>query len=345
MDVDVLDHNIALMQKAALEGGFRLRPHAKSHKCPEIGERQIRAGAQGLSVATVAEAEVFAASGVEDLFIASSVWADEARSRRLLRLTESASLRVGVDSVPGALRMGEAVRDVEVLVEVDCGSRRAGVQPALAGAVASAAGDAGLDVVGVFTFPGHGYGHDPGARERAARDEERAMAEAVTSLREAGIEPRVVSGGSTPTVGAWRAGVVDELRPGVYAFNDATQLAIGTCGPKDLALAAAATVISVPAPDRFVLDAGSKVLGTDRSPWVTGRAYLPSLPGAVVTALWEHHAVVRLPEGAEPPKLGTVLAVVPNHVCTAVNLADELYVIQGGSVVDRWAVRARGANT
>ncbi len=211
--------------------------------------------------------------------------------------------------------------------------------------MAAAAHDVGLDVVGVFTFPGHGYGHDPGARERGARDEERALGEAVAALREAGVEARVVSGGSTPTVGAWRAGVVDEQRPGVYVFNDATQLAIGTCGPDDLALAAVATVISVPAPDRFVLDAGSKVLGTDRSPWVTGRAHLPGLPGAVVTALWEHHAVVRLPEDTEPPALGSVFTIVPNHVCTAVNLADELYVVQGGEVVDRWAVRARGANT
>lgn len=190
---------------------------------------------------------------------------------------------------------------MEVLVEVDCGTARTGVPAADAGRVARAASDAGLGVLGAFTFPGHGYGHDPEARERAARDEERALSEAAEALRELGLEPRVLSGGSTPTAGRWRPGPVDELRPGVYVFNDAQQLAMGCCGVDDLALAAASTVISVPAPDRFVLDAGSKVLGADRSAWVTGHGYLPQYPEATITALWEHHAVVHLPEGAPAP--------------------------------------------
>lgn len=132
----------------------------------------------------------------------------------------------------------------------------------------------------------------------------------------------MVSGGSTPTAGHWQPGPVNELRPGVYVFNDAQQLAIGTCTAADLALSAASTVIGVPAPNRFVLDAGSKVLGPDRSPWVTGHGYLPAHPDATITALWEHHAVVQLPEGVRGPRLGEVVSVVPNHVCTPVNLAD-----------------------
>jgi D-serine deaminase-like pyridoxal phosphate-dependent protein len=138
---------------------------------------------------------------------------------------------------------------------------------------------------------------------------------------------------------------VNELRPGVYVFNDATQLAIGTCGVDDLALVAAATVISVPASDRFVLDVGSKVLGSDRSPWVTGHGYLPQFPQGTITGLWEHHAVVRLPEGVRGPRLGSLVAVVPNHICTPVNLAEELLVVRDREVIDRWQVTARGANT
>jgi D-serine deaminase-like pyridoxal phosphate-dependent protein len=104
-------------------------------------------------------------------------------------------------------------------------------------------------------------------------------------------------------------------------------------------------VISVPAPDRFVLDVGSKLLGSDRSPWVSGHGYLPRFPQGTITGLWEHHAVVRLPGGVPGPDLGEVVAVVPNHVCTPVNLADELLVVQKGAVIDHWHVTARGTNT
>jgi D-serine deaminase-like pyridoxal phosphate-dependent protein len=349
IDPEVLDRNIARMAEASRVQGFALRPHAKSHKCAQIADRQLRAGARGLSVATISEAEAFARAGVDDLFIAYPVWLDAGKARRLRRLADGVALRAGVESVEGAQRLGDAVRGsgrpVEVLVEVDSGSERTGVHPHAAGEVAKAAADAGLDVAGVFTFPGHGYGHDAQARVRAARDEERTLGEAAQVLRDLGFDVRVASGGSTPTAGQWQPGAVDELRPGVYVFNDATQLAIGTCGVDDLAVVAAATVISVPAPDRFVLDVGSKVLGSDRSPWVTGHGYLPHFPQGTVTALWEHHAVVRLPEGVRGPRLGEVVAVVPNHVCTPVNLADELLVVRDREVVDRWPVAARGANT
>ncbi|MFF1380010.1 alanine racemase [Streptomyces sp. NPDC058308] len=349
VDLEVLDNNISRLAETSRSQGFALRPHAKAHKCGQIADRQLRAGARGLSVATISEAEAFARAGVDDLFIAYPVWLDAGKAQRLRRLADDVALRVGVESVEGAQRLGNAVRGsarpVEVLVEVDSGSHRTGVQPHAAGEVGKAAADAGLDVVGLFTFPGHGYGHDAQARERAARDEERTLGEAAQVLRDLGLDIRVVSGGSTPTVGWWQPGAVNELRPGVYVFNDATQLAIGTCGMEDLALVAAATVISVPAPDRFVLDIGSKVLGSDRSSWVTGHGYLPQFPQGSITGLWEHHAVVRIPEGVRGPSLGSVVAVVPNHVCTPVNLADELLVVRDGEVIDRWQTAARGANT
>lgn len=349
VDVDVLERNVERAARAARDGGFALRPHAKTHKCPRIAELQLRAGARGLTVATVGEAEVFAAAGVDDLFVAYPLWVDGDKGRRLRRLAGSVALRVGVDSAEGAAQLGAAVRGstrpVGVSVEIDSGHHRTGVRPDGAVAVARAAAQAGLAVEGVFTFPGHGYGHAPQARERAARDEERALGEAAGALRAAGFGPLVVSGGSTPTAGAWRPGTVDELRPGVYVFNDAAQLALGSCRSEDVALAVAATVVSVPGPDRFVLDAGSKVLGADTSPWVDGHGHLPGFPGAVVSALSEHHATVRIPAGARAPRPGSRVAVVPVHVCSTVNLVDELVAVRGGEVVDRWPVAARGANT
>ncbi|GAB7187009.1 type III PLP-dependent enzyme family protein [Kitasatospora sp. Ki12] len=349
VDVDVLDRNITRMGAAAAAGGFTVRPHAKTHKCLEIARRQLAAGAAGLTVATVGEAEVFARDGVTDLFIAYPLWVDDAKARRLRHLTESAALRVGADSVEGVQRLAEAVRGaagpVRVMVEIDSGHHRTGVAAAKAVDVGRAAVDAGLEVAGVFTFPGHGYGHDPLARERAARDEEQALGAAAAALREAGVAVPVLSGGSTPTAGRWRPGAVNELRPGVYVFNDAAQLAMGSCTAEDLALHAVATVVSTPAPDRFVLDAGSKVLGSDLSPWVQGHGLVLEHPDAVITALSEHHATVVLPEGALAPRPGTRVSVVPNHICTAVNLANELVVTRNGTVVDHWPVAARGANS
>lgn len=348
VDVGVLDRNIARMAEAGRAGSFALRPHAKTHKCPQIAERQLHSGAPGLTLATTAEAEVFAGAGVADLFIAYPLWVDEVKGRRLRGLADRVALRVGVDSAEGAERLGRAVRGstrpVEALVEVDSGHHRTGVQPGNAADVAKAAAGAGLEVAGVFTFPGHGY-DGSGAREQAARDEERALGEAARALEGIGMSARVVSGGSTPTAGRWRPGVVNELRPGVYVFGDATQLALGSCGKDDLALVAAATVVSVPAADRFVLDAGGKVLGADRQAWASGYGFVPEYPDATITALSEHHATVQLPAGAKPPRLGTVLAVVPNHVCATVNLADAFLVVKDGELVDSWPVAARGANT
>lgn len=349
IDLDVLDRNISRMAEASRAGEFVLRPHAKTHKCAQIGDLQLKAGARGLSVATIGEAEVFAQAGVDELFIAYPLWLDAGKARRLRKLADDVALRVGVESVEGTRLLGDAVRGsarpVEVLVEIDSGTHRTGVQPHDAGNVAKVAAEAGLQVVGAFTFPGHGYGHDAQARERAARDEERVLGEAGETLRDAGLDAGVLSGGSTPTVGRWRRGAVNELRPGVYVFNDATQLAMGSCTAEDLALFAAGTVISVSAPDHFVLDVGSKVLGADRNPWVTGYGHLPEFPEATITGLWEHHAVVRLPDGVPGPRLGSTVAVAPNHACAAVNLVDELVAVRNGEVTDHWPVAARGANT
>ncbi len=347
VDRDVLDRNVAAMAARARAGGLALRPHAKTHKCGEIARRQLAAGAVGLTVATVAEAEVFADAGCADLFIAYPLWVDRARGSRLRALAERCAVRVGVDSVEGVDQLARHAgpAPVEVLVEIDSGQHRTGVAPATAGQVAVAAARAGLRVRGVFTFPGHSYG--PGLAAGAARDEEQALGRAAAAVRSAGIPIDVVSGGSTPTAAltTGAATVVTELRPGVYVFGDAQQWELGTCPAADVALTVAATVVSRPAPGRIVLDAGSKVLGADRPSWTSGFGRLPDQPAARITALSEHHATVDWPGSANRLVLGDVLRVMPNHVCTAVNLADELTVVAAGTVVDRWPVIARGANT
>jgi D-serine deaminase-like pyridoxal phosphate-dependent protein len=230
-----------------------------------------------------------------------------------------------------------------VLVEVDSGQHRTGVPPVGAGDVAAVARAAGLDVRGVFTFPGHGYA--PDGRDSAARDEGAALSVAADSLRARDIEPRVLSGGSTPTLEASLAtGVPTELRPGVYALNDAQQWELGSAEAGMLAITCEATVVSH-ASGRVVLDAGGKALAADRAAYNTGYGRLLDFPDARVVLLSEHHAVVDgLPRESDPPPLGSRVRVVPNHVCAAVNLADTLWADTGDELVP-WAVAARGRNT
>ncbi|MGV9744409.1 alanine racemase [Rhodococcus zopfii] len=347
IDRDALDRNIERMAESARARGVALRPHAKTHKSPDIARLQLDAGAVGLTVATVSEAEVFAEAGFDDLFIAYPLWVDAARGARLAALANRARVTVGVDSAEGARALAtHAGTAIEVLVEIDSGHHRTGVAPGHAGAVATAATAAGLTVAGVFTFPGHSYG--PGQPAVAANDEAAALRAAAASLRNFGIEPRIVSGGSTPT--AHLDTSATELRPGVYVFGDAQQLELGTITEADVALTVLATVVSV-RDGVVVLDAGSKSLGADRAPWATGYGRIAGVPDARITALSEHHATVAWPpaRGARTggpdvprPGPGDRLRVIPNHVCNAVNLTDELIVTRGSDVVDRWPVAARG---
>ncbi|MET0190850.1 MAG: alanine racemase [Pseudonocardia sediminis] len=343
VDPDVLERNLTASATRAAERGLAWRPHAKTHKCAEIARRQLAHGAAGLTVATIGEAETFADAGCADLFVAYPVWASGTRATRIRALAQRTALRIGITSPEGARALATALDGVpaQVLVEVDSGHHRTGVAPADAGALARDASDAGLEVAGVFTFPGHSYG--PGRRGAVAAEESEALTEAAESLRGVGLDPAVRSGGSTPTE-ALSGGPLTEIRPGVSVFHDAQQVELGVAGFGDVALTAVATVVHRDG-DRIVLDAGSKTLGADQPGWISGGGRLPEHPDARIVALSEHHATAVLPAGAAVPAPGERVRVVPNHVCAAVNLADELIVVSGGEVVDLWPVAARGANT
>lgn len=337
VDVAVLDRNIERVARWARTTGVTLRPHAKTHKIPQIAARQLEAGAVGITVATVGEAEVFSRAGAADIFLAYPLWLDEARGARLAALP--ARVTVGVDSAAAVDRIARHRPDAAVLVEVDSGHHRSGVTPAEAGGVAAAAAAAGLEVRGVFTFPGHAY--VPGAANAVAAQESHALSDGATALRAVGLDPTVLSGGSTPSLAALDTDVLTEARPGVYVFGDAQQWELGTTAPEDIAYTVHATCVSH-AGGRAVLDSGSKVLGADRPPWTTGWGRLLDHPETRIVQLSEHHAVVDL-AGARLPRLGSTVRVVPNHVCNAVNLVDELRV-EGDPRVTSWPVAARGRN-
>jgi D-serine deaminase-like pyridoxal phosphate-dependent protein len=335
LDEAILQRNIDAMARLAATAGVALRPHAKTHKSPEIGRRQLAAGAVGLTVATIGEAEVFADAGCTDLFIAYPLWVDADAADRLRALGERVRLAVGCDSAGAAANL--IGLPLEVLVEIDSGHHRTGVAPADAGPLAARVADLGVAVRGVFTFPGHSY--SPDGRRAAAVDEARALAAAAAAMAGSGVPADVVSGGSTPSAGfVGQGGVLTELRPGVYVFGDAQQVELGTIGFEDVALTVVATVVSH-AHGRVVTDAGSKALGADRASWASGYGRVPERPDARVVALSEHHSTIEWP--GTPPALGSRVLLVPNHVCNTVNLADDYHLAGGGT----WPVAARGRNS
>lgn len=341
---DRLERNLAAMAAFASDSGIALRPHAKTHKCVEIARRQLALGACGLSVATVGEAAALTADkqlGPADVFIAYPVWAEDDIIDRLARLARHTKITIGADSGEAVHRLAPLAGQVRVMIELDCGLRRTGVLPENAVELAQAVQRAGLELAGIFTFPGHSYA--PGSAPGAAEDEATALTRGAEILAAAGFDGLVRSGGSTPSAKHSHPNALSEMRPGVYVFNDAMQVELGAAAVDEIALMVAATVVSRPAPGRLVLNAGSKVLGSDRPAWSTGHGRLADWPQARITGLWEHHAVVTLDDD-HGPALGETVAVIPNHTCTAVNLVPELVVVESSHIAARWPVAARAAN-
>jgi D-serine deaminase-like pyridoxal phosphate-dependent protein len=347
VDLDVLEANVGSMAERAREAGVRLRPHAKTHKIPELGRLQLAAGAAGISLAKVGEAEVFAAAGFDDIFLAYPV-VGAGKGRRLLALSDRLRLAVGADSLEGAASVGSAFhaagRRVDVLLKVDCGYHRVGVAPERAAEAARRLAELpGIALRGIFTHAGHAY--HAGTRqevESIARAEGDVLVSASEAVRAEGLAVTEVSVGSTPTArAAMTVGGVTECRPGNYVYHDASQVSLGTCAIADCAMTVLATVVSVPAADRAVLDCGSKTLSSDAlrphaggHGWILGRK-------SRLEKLSEEHGVVRV-ESGETFRVGEKVRVLPNHACVVSNLHDRIVLARGDRVEGEWTVAARG---
>ncbi|HET7702380.1 MAG TPA: alanine racemase [Candidatus Limnocylindrales bacterium] len=345
LDLARVEANIARLQAELDRRGIALRPHAKTHKSVAVARMQLAAGARGITVGTLGEAEVFVGAGIPDVFLAYPLWAAGPKATRLRALHEATpALRVGVDSVAGAERLAAAVarsaRPLVVRVEIDSGNGRTGVaSPESAVEIARAARAGGLDVEGVFSHGGHGY--RVGGAEPAGADEVRTLGAAVSALRSEGFEAPVVSAGSTPTMLSAATGGVTEMRAGTYAYGDRQQWALGSIPVEGCALAVAATVVSVHA-DRIVLDAGAKALTKDRATWLTGFGAIVGYPDLVIERVNDYHGIVAAPAGVARPSLGDVVAVIPNHVCPVVDLVDSVTVLRPDGATETWPVDARG---
>jgi D-serine deaminase-like pyridoxal phosphate-dependent protein len=350
VDRPVLSSNIRAMADRAAAAGVSLWPHAKTHKSSEIAREQLAAGADGITVATVAEAETMAATGVRKLLLAYPP-VDSWRLERIIALASVTQLTVTLDDVETAQRLDAACRAAETeiafLWEVDCGNHRCGSPPGLPTVelVSSAvAQSTHARYAGLMTFAGHAYAARDDRELRAiARDEVDALRATAGELRQRGIQSPVLSIGSTPTVRRLDPEARDmQIRPGNYVFNDATQVALGVASVGECALTVLTTVISRPSPDRVIFDAGSKALSADRMTTRTeGYGIVLGEPGVQIERLFEEHAIARVDPSC-PLEIGSRVRVIPNHACTTANLHSSMLLMQDGEIADVWSIAARG---
>ena len=347
VDVDRMHANLRRAADYCRAHGLAWRPHAKTHKSAVLAAEQVRAGAVGVTVATPREAEVMSGA-VDDLLLAYPP-VGAGKLARLMALPGHVRLTIGLDSAEAlrglAAASREAGRATGVLVEVDAGMGRVGVQtPEDALVLARAAAESGgIELRGLMFYPGHVRQHvdQQDAAIRALGD---TVARFVDALTAAGLPPRVVSGGSTPTF--WRSheiGGLTEVRPGTNIFNDRTTAAIGACAREECAYTILATVVSTAVPGQAVVDAGSKALSREElRPLGEGFGALLDRPEVMVKAVSEEHGLLDLSGTHWRPRIGERVRIVPNHVCVSVNLQERLYATRGGDIVDEWDVAARG---
>lgn len=346
LDLDAFEDNLRSMQALAESHGVALRPHGKAHKCPEIALRQVALGARGVCCQKVTEALPFIRAGVTDILISNEVVGGR-KLDLLARLAAQARLTVCVDH-PDALKALSAALDaqqscVDVLVEVDIGQKRCGVQShdeaiALAEHVARLPN---VRFAGIQAYHG-GIQHKRSfeQRQRAAEKGIRAAAGYVDALRRAGFACEVVTGGGTGTVVFDAASeVFTEVQPGSYAFMDGDYGAMewGEVTALRHALFLLGTVISAPTPDRAVLDVGLKSTTAESGlPRVAGRG------GLRCTALNDEHCILAADEPRARPALGERLKLIPGHCDPTFNLHDEVVAVRNGVVEAVWPISARG---
>jgi D-serine deaminase-like pyridoxal phosphate-dependent protein len=338
IDLEILAANVARMAALARRSRVALRPHVKTHKSARIARMQLEAGATGICVATVGEAEVMRAEGIEDILIAYNI-VGEAKLARLLPLCADGGITLTADSLEvaeGYSRMATAAgRILPVLLEIDSGMHRTGVEPQLAGQLGGKiAALSGLEVIGILTHAGHA--HDVTAQpeiEAVARHEAAAMRQARDELDRQGIGVQVVSAGSTITAPYLSADDgITEIRPGTYIFNDLRTLEMYACTPDQIAATILATVVSV-GPERVVLDSGNKTL-TMTSTAQHGFGMIKNHPLSSFVRLSEEHGVARIGADDDELRIGDRVQILPIHICVCVDLQQQAYGVAQGRITE-----------
>lgn len=351
VDLDRLERNISRIAGIGAERRLDVRPHFKTHKSVAVARRQIAAGALGMTVAKLDEATALVDAGIRDLLVAYELVASP-KLERAMALAARADLIFAVDSVDGARALSGAATAaglrLRVWIEVESGLRRCGVMPADAGPLAAAMADlGGLHLDGVFTHAGNAYAApDRATIERIAVGEAAAVRDAAAAIRAHGSDVRVLSVGSTPTVElVAREPGITEIRPGNYVFYDAMQVALGTTGIDNTALTISATVVSRPAPDRVVIDAGAKSFGLDKgahsSDFIKDYGRLVEGGEGSLARLSEEHGMLAV-DPSSPLRVGDRVRVLPNHACSVGNLGRSYVAVRGGIIEEVIPIDAAG---
>jgi D-serine deaminase-like pyridoxal phosphate-dependent protein len=328
LDEHRLRENIDRMQGWVAGRRAGLRPHFKTHRSVHVARRQLQAGALGFTCSDLAQLNALLGLGIDDILISSPVQLDRAawpavrRAALSGRVTFSVCSRPAADALAAALGPDSRAR---TWLEIDVGCHRTGMDPEHCSDVGRRAASAGLDVCGIFAYPGQGY--HPGAAELASAQEREGLAGAHAALTDAGLRLRHVSAGSSPTVRYAEAGLITEYRPGTYVLSDRQQVVLGVAEPAAIALTIISTVLESRL-ERVVLDVGGKGLGRDDPPWLPGHAAVGSVGGPVVSRLFDHHSVVDDWIG-ERPKPGQRVAVLPNNVNSALALQSAVVMVVG----------------
>lgn len=349
VDVDVVDKNLGRLASYCNKHRLNLRPHTKTHKIPQLAQRQVDFGAIGITVAKLGEAEVMADGGLKDILVAYPLYGEE-KWHRLSDLAHRVAVTVSIDSVEVAVGISSRLTSrgsrVGILVEFDTGFGRCGlpIDGSSISLVKTIAELPGLDYRGVLVYPGH-FLVPESERERLLEEENQKMETLLDLLVSNDLSPEVVSGGSTPTAYmAHRFKGITEIRSGTYIFNDKNTVGCGAAAYEDCAVSVLTTVVSTSVAGRAVVDAGNKTLSSDRllSGDGQGFGYLPEAPDVLFESMSEEHGHLRQPVSNSPLKLGQKLRVIPNHVCPCMNMHDWVYAVEGEDVIDKWQVAGRG---
>jgi D-serine deaminase-like pyridoxal phosphate-dependent protein len=354
VDLDVMEHNLRRVADYTRKHGLRLRPHTKTHKSPRIGRRQLELGAAGLTVAKVGEAEVMLEAmpeaGPADMLVAYPV-IGRTKLERLMAVARRARVTVSLDSLCAAQQLSEAAQaagvKIAVLAETDVGLGRVGVTPGaeLLDLARGIERLAGLTFEGIAFYPGHIKDNGEQGTEALA-----ALGGLIQSIladfRREGIEARIVSGGSTPSLyHSHELAGLNEIRPGTYVYNDWNTVASGACTPDECAAALLVTVVSTARPGQIIVDGGSKTFSSDR---LTGSGpestfgHVVEAPEAVFHKMNEEHGYVDVTRCGRKFAIGERLRIIPNHICVAVNLHERVYGTRSGEVEEVWEVAGRG---
>lgn len=351
VNLEAVERNIAVMADKLAEYGISHRPHIKTHKSLDMARKQLAAGAVGITVAKLSEAEVFADGGIDDILVAFPV-VGERNLERLEQLHRRTRLTVTVDSWEGAgglssvgIRTGKPVR---VLIELDGGLHRGGRQPGsdIVQFSRRIRELPGIEIAGIMAYFGLIYrNQNEEALIEALEEESRIISGVVTDLRAEGIEIDTVSSGSTPAskLCGYMEGVT-EVRAGNYLYNDVSAVDMGLAELEDCALRIMATVVSIPLPGMATIDAGTKTLTSDRSHHSDGYGIVVGQPEVTIAALNEEHGMLRFDPDRVKLDIGGRIEIIPNHSCVIPNLNDFLYAKRGGKIVGRIMTDARGCN-